>query len=636
LEDHNTAMPIETQDLPCDTALEAGAPPLQFDTPPGTDPARIEIDDGDAWRRRAVELALWVLLLVVRDDCHGGHRLRDDEGRQVVERTTYKSTLTREALEEHFTAEDARAVHGLHVSSRDEQCLLVVVDIDAHGDPGDDPGKNRAFALHVFEEARRLGFVALLFDSNGAGGYHVWVLLGRLTPMAQAWRLGKYLVRANEAFGLAEPPETFPKSPHLTGKRFGGWVRIFGRHHKRPFWTRVWDERSRRWAEGEAAVALILDTIPVPVDTAALLPADFTAEPHREEPVDTAPASRPLEYGRRCRARLAGEALPLLRGGEVDRYDDWLGIGMSLHELGGIGLWLWDTWSRGSAKYRSGETREKWQTFQTGDDDGPGMLGLGTLFQRAAAYGFKGHLASRRWAEYQEQGRGVLDPGEDPDRLADEARDQKFSLACDEAVAALEARPDLRAELAAAWGVSEATTRLIGVGLREDLERWVDLYMPTGRWAITVPLSSILGLTVGYAKIYVGTERKTQLAWDSRPGLVVPWDLEARDGPVVVCGDPADTARALELGGRAVGLPEPAAPLEELVSFLTGDLAAGRDVVVAPRADRWADETACRLGQLTGRPVNVLLLPGGARSLYDCIMDQRTPETREEDKDGGE
>jgi hypothetical protein len=199
----------------------------------------------------------------------------------------------------------------------------------------------------------------------------------------------------------------------------------------------------------------------------------------------------------------------------------------------------------------------------------------------------------------------------------------------------LEARPDLRAELAVAWGVSELTTRLIGAGLREDLELWVDRYMPTGRWAITVPLSSA-GLTVGYVKLYVDRSRKPRLGWDSRPGLVLPWDLEARDGPVVVCGDPADTARALELGGRPVGLAEPAAPLEELASLLTGDLGAGRDVVVAPRANRWADETACRLGQLTGRPVNVLLLPGGARSLYDCIMDQGTPATREEDEDGGE
>jgi hypothetical protein len=365
----------------------------------------------------------------------------------------------------------------------------------------------------------------------------------------------------------------------------------------------------------------------VPVDAAAVLPADFSGEPVRVEPSDPAPAWRLLEFGQRRRVRLAAAALAFLRGDEVDRYDDWLGIGMSLHELGEIGLWLWDTWSRESAKYRPGETREKWPTFQTGGDGGPGMLGLGTLVQRAAAYGFKGHLASRRWAEYQERGQGVLDPGEDPAGLADEARDQKFSLACDEAVAVLEGRPDLRAELAAAWGVSEPTTRLIGAGLREDLELWMDRYRPTGRWAVTVPLSSTDGLSVGYVKFYVDGTRKPRLAWDSRTGLVLPWDLEARDGPLVVCGDPVDTARALELGCRAVGLPEPSAPLDEMAAFV----ASSHDVAVAPGAGRWADDTAYRLGRLTGRWVGVLLLPEGARSLRDCLTNINAPMGQKDD-----
>src|SRR5262249_50542952 len=52
-EDHNTAMLIEMQALPGDAAPEAGAPPPQDVTPPGRDPAGIEIVAGDAWRRRA-------------------------------------------------------------------------------------------------------------------------------------------------------------------------------------------------------------------------------------------------------------------------------------------------------------------------------------------------------------------------------------------------------------------------------------------------------------------------------------------------------------------------------------------------------------------------------------------------------
>ena len=383
----------------------------------------------------------------------------------------------------------------------------------------------------------------------------------------------------------------------------------------------MWEGDKQRWEQGDAAVKLILGTSPVPVDVAAVLPAEFTGEPSRPAPADGAPARPLLGYGQRRGARLAGEALPFLRGGEVDRYDDWLEVGMSQQELDEVGFGLWDDWSRQSPKYSPGETREKWRSFQAGSQDGPTTVGLGTLFRRAEAYGIKGHLASRRWADYQGRGPGNLDEGENPERLADEARDQKFSLLCDDAVATLDARPDLRAELASAWGVSAKTTRLIGAGLRQDLERWLDQYMPTGRWAITILLSDG-GLTVGYVKLYPGEAWKSRLGWGSRPGLVLPWDLDARDGPIVVCGDPADTARALELGGCAIGLAEPTAPLDELVSFLKGD----RDVVVAPQQGHWADETAYRLGQLTGRPVKVLGLPDRVRSLPDCVIHQLTKE----------
>jgi hypothetical protein len=141
--------------------------------------------------------------------------------------------------------------------------------------------------------------------------------------------------------------------------------------------------------------------------------------------------------------------------------------------------------------------------------------------------------------------------------------------------------------------------------------------MPTGRWAITVPLSAG-GLTVGYIRLYPAEAWRSRLAWGSRPGLVLPW--ETRTGPLVICGDPADTARALELGACAVGLAEPASPLDELVSLDTGD---DRDVVVAPGTGNWADDTAYRLGQLTERPIKVLTLPVGVRTLGECVIQKQ-------------
>lgn len=44
----------------------------------------------------------------------------------------------------------------------------------------------------------------------------------------------------------------------------------------------------------------------------------------------------------------------------------WLGVGMALSELGAAGLQLWEDWSRGSSKYKSGQCEEKWKTFKPG------------------------------------------------------------------------------------------------------------------------------------------------------------------------------------------------------------------------------------------------------------------------------
>lgn len=57
-------------------------------------------------------------------------------------------------------------------------------------------------------------------------------------------------------------------------------------------------------------------------------------------------------------------ALSRLRADRADDYDDWLRVGMALAELGDPGFVLWDEWSQGSAKYRDGDTANKWPTFK--------------------------------------------------------------------------------------------------------------------------------------------------------------------------------------------------------------------------------------------------------------------------------
>lgn len=75
-----------------------------------------------------------------------------------------------------------------------------------------------------------------------------------------------------------------------------------------------------------------------------------------------APEVQPLDD-----AAQAVLAMAKLDARRVDIYDEWLQVGMALHELGELGLSLWDEWSKKSPKYEWGKCAEKWQTFTSGE-----------------------------------------------------------------------------------------------------------------------------------------------------------------------------------------------------------------------------------------------------------------------------
>ena len=74
----------------------------------------------------------------------------------------------------------------------------------------------------------------------------------------------------------------------------------------------------------------------------------------------------------------ATRALQDLASFRRDEYGPWLEVGMALSELGEIGLFLWDAWSKGSAKYEPGVCAHKWRTFTPGAG-----LGIGSLIHWA-------------------------------------------------------------------------------------------------------------------------------------------------------------------------------------------------------------------------------------------------------------
>lgn len=78
----------------------------------------------------------------------------------------------------------------------------------------------------------------------------------------------------------------------------------------------------------------------------------------------------------------ADDVLSMLDVISPDERDSWVNVGMALH-AGGWPVSMWDTWSRGSSKYRPGEPFRIWNGFKEG-----GGVSMGTLVYMAQEHGW--------------------------------------------------------------------------------------------------------------------------------------------------------------------------------------------------------------------------------------------------------
>jgi hypothetical protein len=242
------------------------------------------------WAGRADELAAWAWSrLVNRTDVWGGYY----PGCGATRQTTHprvarrgKVPLTRAVLERHFAARSTGDLVGLHTTSADNLSRWVAVDIDKHGDGGNDPLANLKAALAWYDALVRLGFRPLLTDSNGKGGFHLLTLFRTPVPTPRTLAFARWLVRDFAGYGLPAAPEIFPKQPRIDPGRYGNWLRLPGRHHTRPHWSKAWD--GTRWLDGGAAIAFILACAG---DAPGLIPAEVQEPPERPR-VPNIPAPR--------------------------------------------------------------------------------------------------------------------------------------------------------------------------------------------------------------------------------------------------------------------------------------------------------------------------------------------------------
>jgi hypothetical protein len=277
------------------------------------------------WVRYADDLAEWAMeRLVNRRDVWSQYTLKDGKISVVmlpiVERRKLGTDMvTLNKLHRHFSGKSPAHLIGLHSISDHSTCKWFAVDVDLHDEtlPGADEVAQANFdaALDWAERLRELGLDPMLSDSNGVGGYHVWVLLDKEYPLAEVFDFADDLRSDWKERDLPRKPEIFPPKRVVGPKDLPYTLRTPGRHHTRHHYTRYWNFDAiggeNEWLEGGDAIELMIATRP------SKLPK--MAKTKRRETLVAAP--RPKVAVTKQKPRIC-----LDLDGVLAQYDKWKGV----------------------------------------------------------------------------------------------------------------------------------------------------------------------------------------------------------------------------------------------------------------------------------------------------------------------
>ena len=238
---------------------------------------------GEEWRERAPELADWAAeRLINRRDVWGQYSVPTPTERRKTGRTYKAMTLPAKAqrggdkvtidkLTRHFASLRLRKPQliGLHAKSEQTTSRWFGLDIDCHdpeaADAPDLARRNLNACVTWYRKLQDMGYEPILFDSNGAGGFHLWVLFAEPAPTSDVFDFAQWVVSDWETQHLEKLPETFPKA--VKEDSLGSWFRLPGLHHTRDHYSAVWagDEGfDEPWLTGHAAIDAMLNNVPGP------------------------------------------------------------------------------------------------------------------------------------------------------------------------------------------------------------------------------------------------------------------------------------------------------------------------------------------------------------------------------------
>ena len=226
------------------------------------------------WHERAPELAAWVMKnMVNRKDIWGRYLKKKYRGQTQggqpknraitapFSRERGKISLQANSIAKHFRSKEGDLL-GLHSCSSDGLSRWLALDIDLHDDYDMSVTKEGNFAAAVawHDQLKAMGFDPLLMDSNGSGGFHMMVFFENPMGSIAVRSFCEQFVANYSKKGLDQAPDLFPGN-FGTAHR-GSWLRIFGRHHTRDHFSRVYNDEpwsEDRWLDGHDAIDRILE-----------------------------------------------------------------------------------------------------------------------------------------------------------------------------------------------------------------------------------------------------------------------------------------------------------------------------------------------------------------------------------------
>jgi len=229
----------------------------------------------EEWIRYAPELAEWALVrLVNRRDVWSQYTIKNDKVSVVMlpikeRRKLGTDMVTNNKLERHFSGKAPNHLVGMFSISDHATCKWLAIDIDLHDESvanADEIIQANKDALFAWaEKCRSLGMDPLVMDSNGVGGFHIWVLFDKEYPLADVYDFGEALRSEWEEFGLPRKPEMFPPKRAVGPDDLPYTLRLPGRHHSRPHYTRIYNFEftdEAEWLDGGDAIEVMLATKP--------------------------------------------------------------------------------------------------------------------------------------------------------------------------------------------------------------------------------------------------------------------------------------------------------------------------------------------------------------------------------------